>query len=135
MGGNGGLVGHHYDGLTKLIHGLAEQADDRLGGVRVECCGGLVGEDHLWSCDQRPGDRHTLLLAPRQRSGKAPQLVSDADALGELLDVAPVDVTVVEAEGQRVVSATERLGTRLNAWNTKPTRSRRVSTACAGSGR
>ena len=103
LGGNGGLVGHHHDGLTKLIHGLAEQADDRLRGVRVERCGGLVGEDHLWSCDQRPGDRHALLLAPRQRSGKAPQLASDADALGELLDVAPVDVTVVEAERQRDV--------------------------------
>ena len=68
-GGDGRVMGDHHHGLPQLVHRAAQQADDRLGGVRVERRSGLIGKDHLRAGDPRPGDGHPLLPARERRQG------------------------------------------------------------------
>jgi len=67
--GNRGIVGDQQQG--RAVQGvLFEQAiDDEATGGAVEIPGGLVGQQQLWSGDERAGDRHTLLLSPRSWPG------------------------------------------------------------------
>ena len=45
----------------------------------VQVAGRLVGEDHLRVADQRPGDRHPLLLAAGELVGRVVEPVAHAD--------------------------------------------------------
>ena len=52
--------------------------------ARVEVAGGLVGEDDVGVVDQRPGDRHALLLAAGELVGAVVEPVGEADHPGQL---------------------------------------------------
>jgi len=45
--------------------------------VHVEIAGRLVGEQQIGRVDQCAGDRHALLLAPRQLRGRIPLAVAE----------------------------------------------------------
>ena len=46
---------------------LEQQVRDHAAGGGVEIAGRLVSEHDVWPPDERPGDRHALLLTPRER--------------------------------------------------------------------
>ena len=56
------FVGDHDDGLAGVVE-PAEHLHDLVAGRGVEVAGRLVGQDDVGVVDQRPGDRHALLLA------------------------------------------------------------------------
>ena len=58
-----GVVGDHDHRLVELVDGLAQQAQDLLGGVRVQVAGRLVGEQHGGPVHERARHRDALLLA------------------------------------------------------------------------
>ena len=60
------VVGDQDEGETVFPPELLQQADDIVAGVLVQVAGRLVGQHHLGLLDQRPGDRHPLLLATGQ---------------------------------------------------------------------
>ena len=82
---------------------------DLVAGLRVELAGRLVGQDQDRLLDQRPGDRHPLLLAA-----------------GEL--VRPVVEPVAQADlRQQVDGPLPLLGRHARAAGTGPARSRAPS--------
>ena len=120
------VVGDHDDGLAELADAVAQQAEHLRAGAGVEVAGRLVGEDDLGPGDQRPGDGDPLLLAAGQLRRAVPQPVGQAE---------PAPTTCVEpagsGRGRRAPAAAgcspraSSIGSRLNDWKTKPTRSRR----------
>jgi hypothetical protein len=61
------------------------------------------------------------------------QPVGDAKRLDQIVEPFPVDPDPREVDGQGMFSAAVNVGTRLNAWNTKPIRSRRSSVSRSSS--
>ena len=57
------VVGDHHDRLLELAVELFEQVEDLAAGGAVEVAGRLVGHQQVGVGDDRPGDRHALLLA------------------------------------------------------------------------
>jgi hypothetical protein len=66
VGGGGGAVGDHDDGLAEVVRGVAEEGQQRLAVAGVEVAGGFVGEHDLGPGDQRAGGGDPLLLAAGQ---------------------------------------------------------------------
>ena len=60
---------------------LPEEREDLLAGLRVEVAGRLVGDQQGAAVDQRPGDRHALLLAAGELRRLVVEPVAQADAL------------------------------------------------------
>src|SRR6266545_3160312 len=73
VGRHPGVVRDHHHRHATLVVQAGEQPDHLLAGARVEVAGGLVGQQHRGLGDQRPGDRHPLLLAAGQ-PGDVPAL-------------------------------------------------------------
>jgi hypothetical protein len=63
VGGHVGLVGDHHHGDALVAVEGGQQVHDLAAAGGVEVAGGLVGEEQRGPGDQRPGDRHPLLLA------------------------------------------------------------------------
>ena len=63
VAGDLGLVRHQDDGDAFLAIELLEHQQDLIAGLRVEVPGRLVGEQERRVVDERPRDRHALLLA------------------------------------------------------------------------
>ena len=55
-------MGHHDHGHAVAIE-LLQQSHDFHAGMRIQRSGRLVGKYQYRIVDQRPRDRHTLLLA------------------------------------------------------------------------
>jgi hypothetical protein len=72
-------VRDEQDGEAELAVEVAQQLEDRAGGLRVQGAGGLVGEQHLGVAGQRPGDADSLLLTAGELGGVAAGLVGEAD--------------------------------------------------------
>ena len=94
----------------------------------VEVGGRLVGEDQRRvECD-RPRDRHPLLLTAAEVTGPVVHPLRQPDPgqqlLGPLAGLAARH-PAPPAAGTITFSSAVRLGTRLNAWKTMPTVSRR----------
>jgi hypothetical protein len=64
---------------------LAEDRHHFLAGLRVECAGRFVGQDHLAAVHQRPRDRHALLLATGQLARLVVHAITQAQPLQQLL--------------------------------------------------
>ena len=92
-------MSHHHDGLTHLVHGVANEAQDLRARVEIDIAGGLVGEDHLRLAGQRPCHRHALLLATRQLAGPVLEAVGQAGGADHLVD--PVGVARAAGEVHR----------------------------------
>ena len=72
----------------------AARASARMAAhVRAPAPGRLVGEDHGQPGDQRPGDRHPLVLAAGQLAGPVTQPVCDARPLGNLTEPGAAQAT------------------------------------------
>ncbi len=70
--------------MITLVH-LAQEPVQRIGRQLVEIAGRLVGQEHARPHDQRPGNRHALLLAARQHPGAMRQPLAEPDAPEQLL--------------------------------------------------
>ena len=57
------IVGDDHEGNATLTVHAAEKVEEGFTRVGVEIPGRFIGEDEVWSFQQRPGNRHTLLLA------------------------------------------------------------------------
>ena len=73
------LVRDEQDGQAELPVEVAQQLEDRAGGLRVEGAGGLVGEQHLGVAGQGAGDADALLLAAGELGRVVLGLVGEAD--------------------------------------------------------
>src|SRR5437588_2265832 len=80
------VVGRHEHCRAAGVD-LQQQLDDLPRGGRVQVAGGLVGEEDQRVMDQRPGDRHPLLLAARELVGTLGLLALQADDAQHLLDL------------------------------------------------
>ena len=58
---------------------VAQQREHLAAGAQVQRAGRLVGEHDLGLADQRPGDRHPLLLAAGELRGAVAGAVAEAD--------------------------------------------------------
>ena len=75
LGGQLEVVGDDHHGQSLTLVQVSEQADELARRLGVEGAGWLVGEQQGRAVDQRPSDRHPLLLAARQLVGTRPDLV------------------------------------------------------------
>ena len=66
LGRGHGVVGHHHDRLASLVDHRPQHCQDATGRGRVQGTGRLVRQQHRGIRDHRTGDRHPLLLSPRQ---------------------------------------------------------------------
>src|SRR5262245_21613128 len=60
------VVRHDDDGRSLFVPQLAQIAVHLGPRFTVELAGRLVRENQFWALQQRPGNRHALLFAPRQ---------------------------------------------------------------------
>ena len=98
--------------------------DHFLAGPRVEVAGRLVGHEDRRAVDQRPGDRHALLLAAGELAGVVVHPVAQAH-LAEHLDGAlpslPAgDARASTSSGSSTFSRALVRASRLKFWKTKP---------------
>ena len=96
----GGLrvVGHHHHCLAGLLVQPAEEGQGGGGGIRIEVPGRLVGHQDGRVGDDRPGDRHPLLLATGQLAGVVVVSIEEADRVEHHLHPSP---PFAPAEGQQ----------------------------------
>ncbi|GAA2932987.1 hypothetical protein GCM10020221_30950 [Streptomyces thioluteus] len=76
------------DGQAELPIEVAQQLEDRAGGLRVERGRRLVGEQHLGVAGQGAGDADALLLAAGELARVGLGLVGEADEVEELQGLA-----------------------------------------------
>ncbi len=81
------LVGDQYDGQAQALVDLAQQAEDRLGGLRVECRSGFVAEQNIRVMHQRAGDADTLFLPAGKLRRIGFVLVLQADQFEQFADL------------------------------------------------
>ena len=92
-----------------------------LAGAGVEVAGGLVGEDDVGPAGEGAGHGDALLLAAGELARPVVQPVAQADDVDEGVDPLPVGPRRPPGPcGSVMFSATVSVGTRLNAWKTKP---------------
>jgi hypothetical protein len=87
----------------------SDHLPDGTRPVGIEVCGGLVEEQHARSKRQDPGDGEALLLAARERRGRAVLVVWEGD-IGERAvharpDLGSGDAPVLQAERDVVAGA------------------------------
>jgi len=93
---------------SRAYRGPAQQPQHPGRGVGVQRSSRLVGEDHVRPRDQRPRDRHALLLAAGQLGRPPPQLpAAQAHPGRRQLDVRPPHPAVIQPQRQRDVLAHE----------------------------
>ena len=103
------VVGHVDERDPDVALDLLQLYLQALAQLQVERAEGLVQQQDLGQVDQRPGQRHALLLAARELGGPPVGLAGQPDAL-ELLVHAPLGLGLVhllapEAEGDVVRDA------------------------------
>ena len=74
------LVGDYDDGDPHFLVDLADQLQDRVGGLRVQRAGGFIAQQHLRIRRQRPRDGDALLLAAGQLRRIGIGLVRQSDS-------------------------------------------------------
>ena len=80
------LVGDQDDGDTQAAVNVAQQRQDGLGGLRVQCRSGLVAQQNFRPVHQRTGNAHTLLLPARQALGPGVVFTLQAHQVQQLGD-------------------------------------------------
>ena len=99
------IVRHHQDRLA-LVDQAFEHPEDRVGRLRIEVAGRLIGDQDRRVVGQGAGDGHALLLPARERGGEFVGLIDQLDPLQKLqgagFPLAP-RVRVAEIHGQHQV--------------------------------
>ena len=119
-GGVPRLVGDEHAGRAGVAAG-AQQPQDVLAGLGVQRAGRLVGQHQPALADQRPGDRHPLLLAAGHLVGEAVGEVGEPDlararrapAGGRCARRSPSS-----SSGSATFSTAVSAGIRLKSWKT-----------------
>ena len=94
--GNSRIVrDEHYRKPVGVVQ-LAERVEDSGTRGLVEVARRLIGQEHPWPRDERPGDRHPLHLA----TGKLPRLVPQTAAEAEAIEKPPRGVAGLAANPQ-----------------------------------
>ena len=73
-----GVVGHEENRLPARVE-PAQELDDLLAALGVQCPGGLVRQQQRGLVGQRAGDGESLPLTTREHAGHGPRLVADAE--------------------------------------------------------
>ena len=81
VGGDVGFVGDDDDGDALLAIEPHQRFHDFVRGAGIEIAGRLVGEQQTGRVDQRPRDRHPLLLAARELAGRIALAVAQTEQL------------------------------------------------------
>ncbi len=81
--GQAHVVGNDDEGFALRYQPL-EQAEDGLGGLRIQVAGGFVRHDEGRVVCQGPGDGRPLLLAPRNRRRQLRGVSGDADQVEQV---------------------------------------------------
>ena len=104
-----------------------EQPQHLQGGGAVEVAGRLVGQHHQRVVGQRPGDRDPLPLAAGQRRGQEPARSASPtrSSSSAARRRAARGERPASSAGSSTFSTAVSSSIRWNAWNTKPTASRR----------
>src|SRR5690606_19703905 len=105
VGGGGGVVGDHDDGLAELVHRPAHERQQFGGRIGVQVAGRLVGEDDLSAPHHGPGGRHPLLLSTRQLGGSVLETVAQRQDLDHLASPRLVEIGPGDAGRQIYVLA------------------------------
>ncbi len=82
-----------------------DQFKDSTRGCRIEACDGLVGENGVWSLDQRARDSDALLLAAGQLVGAAERPVQQFNPIENLERQAALGSTGGKQRAQRGVES------------------------------
>ena len=105
----------------------------------IEVAGRLVAQQQARLADQRPGDRHALLLAARQLAGpmvdalaSAPPARSASRARAATSARRLPRASRATSVGTSTFSSTEHCGSRQWSWNTNPISRLRKSASAAG---
>ena len=83
-GGQLGVVRRDQGRRAALAHDLDQLGEHRLGRVRVEVAGGLVGEDEGRGVGERAGDGDALLLAAGEAGRAVGEAVGEAQPVEEV---------------------------------------------------
>ena len=119
------VVGDHDDGLAHVVDGArrkpstsAPRRESRLpvGSSAKTICGRLR---------ERPGDGDTLLLTAGELGRPVREPVAEADGVDHVVEPRRSGLRPASVIGSVMFSCAVSVGTRLNAWNTNPMRSRR----------
>ena len=97
------VVGDHDHRLAELVHGLPQQGEHLVGGLRVEVAGRLVGEHHRRAVDQRARHGDALLLTAGQLGRPVGEPVAEADGVDQLVEPLLVGLLAGERERQQDV--------------------------------
>src|SRR4051794_16567189 len=79
------VVGDHDHGLAEVVDRVAQQAEDLVGGLRVQVAGRLVGEHDRRTVDQRARHGDALLLAAGELGRAVREPVGQADGVDQLV--------------------------------------------------
>ena len=79
------FVGDDNDRDAEGFVQVLEQLQNRLGGLRIECRGSLVAEQHIRVVGQCASDCYTLFLTAGQLLGVRLRLITDADQIKQAL--------------------------------------------------
>src|SRR3954454_8553684 len=101
--GRRGIVGDHDHRLAELVHGLAQQPQDLLGGVRVEVARRLVGEQDGRPVHEGARDGDALLLAAGELRRAVRQPVAQAHGVDQLVEPGTFGLAPGQRERQRDV--------------------------------
>ena len=116
------FVGDDNDRDAEGFVQVLEQLQNRLGGLRIECRGSLVAEQHIRVVGQCSCDGNTLLLTAGQLLGVRLRLITDADQIKQALYLFRnllLERPLLRS-GYATLPATVREGIRLKCWKIMP---------------
>ena len=115
-----GVMGDHDDRVAVGVDDLAQEREHVAPGARVERSGRLVGEHHLGAGDERPGDRHSLLLAAGELRGTMAQALLQPNARRDVADGRAPRAAAIEAQRQGDVLGDRERGQQVEGLEHEP---------------
>ena len=76
-----------------------QQVHDFPPALRVQITRGLICKNHIWLCNQRPGNGNPLLLSAGQLTGQVCQSMLQPQKLRDLLEISLIYLTMIQQQG------------------------------------